>query len=523
MSSPSGNLKKVKKQPLPQAARSPPYRATQKHGDASKLELKMASTIASREGSTSDLVVSSDDQPLLAEIIGVIREEESKKRKKTIKQSGVPTDNDLVSSMATRLANVEKDLLAAKKEIIEKDVYIRNLEERLLSAKTKLNQMSSSPSLSSSSSSYHDLKLHCEALQQQVDDMEEFLNDYGLVWVGKCQPLTSTPPSLSSTTPPQTKPTLWSPESSLPPPFLSPPSFRIDFNLIASNITSLNTIAGKDCHVISHTPNGAELKVPEPIPLALYSNGLMLFSGPFRPYTDPMTQNFIQDLLDGYFPSELKEAYPEGVPFELNDKRYEEYIHTPHHYRLFPGTGQKLSNSPSSPLTPGIRHTPNVTSDSNVDKGATVSMENFLRKIPKNVIRGGRVIDVHAGLTETLQGSSSKVRLLNTPVVEEIKQRLEYDEEVRPHTPGRLVTLRIKSETGETTYILKMHSSDTIGDIHKQLNKIKSKQEKKGFVLKGAFPPRSFTDMNITLKDSGLVPSANLFLAKMEQASTSVT
>lgn len=57
----------------------------------------------------------------------------------------------------------------------------------------------------------------------------------------------------------------------------------------------------------------------------------MLFNGPFRPYTDPMTQvyianvivfianyqEFIQDLTDGYFPSELKEAYPEGVPFEV--------------------------------------------------------------------------------------------------------------------------------------------------------------------------------------------------------------
>ena len=188
MSSPSGNLKKVKRQPLPQTARSPPYRAPQKHGDAAKLELKMASTMASREGLTSDFV-SSNDQPLLAEIIGVIREEESKKRKKTIKQSGVPTDNDLVSSMATRLANVEKDLLAAKREIIEKvndflllnslqffcilqDVYIRNLEARLSSAETKLNPVSSSCSFSSPSSSYQDLKLQCEALQQQVDDME---------------------------------------------------------------------------------------------------------------------------------------------------------------------------------------------------------------------------------------------------------------------------------------------------------------------------------------------------------------
>ena len=35
------------------------------------------------------------------------------------------------------------------------------------------------------------------------------------------------------------------------------------------------------------------------------------------------------------------------------------------------------------------------------------------------------------------------------------------------------------------------------------------------YVIKGAFPPRSFTDMNATLADSGLCPNANLFLSKL--------
>ena len=36
----------------------------------------------------------------------------------------------------------------------------------------------------------------------------------------------------------------------------------------------------------------------------------------------------------------------------------------------------------------------------------TVTMETFFSRLPKTVIRKGRVIDIHGGLTETLQVSA---------------------------------------------------------------------------------------------------------------------
>ena len=58
----------------------------------------------------------------------------------------------------------------------------------------------------------------------------------------------------------------------------------------------------------------------DPIPLTLYKNGLAMYSGPFRPYSDLLTQQFITDLQDGYFPSELKDRYPEGIPFKVSQQ-----------------------------------------------------------------------------------------------------------------------------------------------------------------------------------------------------------
>jgi len=40
--------------------------------------------------------------------------------------------------------------------------------------------------------------------------------------------------------------------------------------------------------------------------------------GPLRSYDNPITSSFIHDILDGYFPSELQQEFPDGVPFTVN-------------------------------------------------------------------------------------------------------------------------------------------------------------------------------------------------------------
>ena len=57
--------------------------------------------------------------------------------------------------------------------------------------------------------------------------------------------------------------------------------------------------------------------MPDPVPLTLYANGIVMFSGPFRPYAEPTTQQCMQDILDGYFPTELQNKFPDGIPFAV--------------------------------------------------------------------------------------------------------------------------------------------------------------------------------------------------------------
>ena len=53
------------------------------------------------------------------------------------------------------------------------------------------------------------------------------------------------------------------------------------------------------------------------MPFTIYANGIVLYSGPFRSFGEPTTQQCIKDIQDGYFPSELQHRYPDGVPFNV--------------------------------------------------------------------------------------------------------------------------------------------------------------------------------------------------------------
>ncbi|VEL19423.1 unnamed protein product [Protopolystoma xenopodis] len=71
----------------------------------------------------------------------------------------------------------------------------------------------------------------------------------------------------------------------------------------------------------SYGSNIARFQLPETVQITLYDDGICLASGPFRPFIDPLTLTFVQDILDGYYPSEFKQSYPDGVLIEFIDKR----------------------------------------------------------------------------------------------------------------------------------------------------------------------------------------------------------
>ena len=63
------------------------------------------------------------------------------------------------------------------------------------------------------------------------------------------------------------------------------------------------------------------------------------------------------------------------------------------------------------------------------------------------------------------------------------------------------------------TYVLKLPYWATIRDVRNALDKHRNNEEgDQNYILRSAFPPRSYEDLDESLQEAELVPNATLFL-----------
>ncbi|KAI4876593.1 hypothetical protein NFI96_014818 [Prochilodus magdalenae] len=478
-------------------------------------------------------------------------------RKRSPKEGCPPSDFELMSSMVQKLAQLEKKVKTQALDINSKVRYVTRqtgsvtdgslstvartartiaaLEGRL--KRLQGNDFPCTPTEEGEEEKDEGegLAEKCRRLQNQVWEMERFLNDYGMIWVGGGED----PDSAGEAQPEDSGLGLWNPGASLVQ------RFSVNFDLVLQNIVDLNVLAGEGESHVTSVPGGARLTQPDPVPLWLYKNGIVMFSGPFRSYQDPRTQRCMQDLMDGYFPSELQERFPDGVVFQVHDRREEEF-------RVrravgFPGKGHTVGGSEEEPQDHQEEDRSRLLDHSRSrltgqHPGQALSMERFLNKLPESVVRGGKVISIRSSLKGHLQGSaggteSHSVSVVETPALQNLRERLESSEADR--SEAEVTTLRVKSEDGERTFLLKMFFTDTIAHLRQHLDAhrcsralwscgVQSSSERVGLTILlllphrgsscppydiiSAFPQRCHSDDARTLLACGLTPNAALLL-----------
>nr|XP_021499125.1 UBX domain-containing protein 11 isoform X6 [Meriones unguiculatus]XP_021499135.1 UBX domain-containing protein 11 isoform X6 [Meriones unguiculatus] len=378
-----------------------------------------------------------------------------------------------------------------------------------------------------------ELETQCIQLQRQVGEMERFLSDYGLQWVGEPMDQEDSEGKEGGESDDRdwmTAKKFWKPGDSVVPP-------EVDFDRLLASLQDLSELVVEGESQVTPVPGGAQLRTLEPIPLKLYRNGIIMFDGPFRPFYDPTTQRCLRDILDGFFPSELQRLYPDGVPFKVSDLRNQ--VFPEDGLGPFPGEGRvvgrkmrkamdrvedptgklgpegglgagqdKLQVASASAESPSWAKAPNA-----LPAGSRMTAEKFLNRLPKCVIRQGEVIDIRGPIRDTLQNCCPLPGRIQETVVEtpaltsERRRSLES-----PSTPVPLHTmLRIKSENGEQAFLLMMRPEDTVGDVRKLLAHARG-TDLATFEIFSTFPPTVYKDDTVTLKAAGLAPSATLLL-----------
>ena len=206
-----------------------------------------------------------------------------------------------------------------------------------------------------------DLESKNQRLRNQVHEMESFLKDYGLVWVGRNHGANN---------------------------HVEAPKPQIDFAILFSRLDELNELAGAGKKVVQVKGKKAVFGRKEGIPLSVYKDGIMLFRGPFRPYTSDNARSFLNDVMDGYFPAEFKDKYPDGVVFEINDSSDKTY-----------DDKMKAHEENESSSSNGFKAFGGIGKSCNSPKMKT---QEFLNRLPEKIICGGEVIQIRQDIADRL-------------------------------------------------------------------------------------------------------------------------
>ncbi|XP_045155078.1 UBX domain-containing protein 11 isoform X2 [Echinops telfairi] len=396
-------------------------------------------------------------------------------------------DADVTPSIAQRLQDLEQQVQAQAAEILSKDKKILSLEKLVQT----LQQSQGKEALQQQ----EELEMTCTQLQRQVDEMERFLSDYGLQWVGEPMDQEDSEGQEVSEENQEdwmTVKKFWKPGDSAVPP-------EVDFDRLLASLMDLSELAAEGETQVTAVPGGARLRPLEPIPLKLYRNGIVMFNGPFRPFHEPSTQRCLRDILDGFFPSELQRLYPHGGPFKVSDFRNQLYPEGG--LDPFPGEGRVVG------------HGMFKASGSVDNSGSQMTAEKFLNRLPKVMIRQGEVVDIRGPIRDTLQyycplpGRIQEI-MVETPALAAERQRSQES----PQTPvPPLSMLRIKSENCEQAFLLMMWPKDTVGDVRTLLSRARA-MDSADFEIFSTFPPTVYSDDTVTLQAAGLVPNATLLL-----------
>ncbi|CAG9466770.1 unnamed protein product [Pedinophyceae sp. YPF-701] len=278
------------------------------------------------------------------------------------------------------------------------------------------------------------------------------------------------------------------------------------------------------------------------------------------PFTDPAARGVVQDIIDGFYPYQLREDFPEGAHLVLLDKAGMTYVPTSAR-----GEGAGAGGAAGAPQQAGNVH---GMASLGQPKDGPRTKEEYLKKLPETVIKNGKIVELRKGISDFISGrdgggnagrpprdaaSQKDARSgphaaggpLATSAIDRLLKRGPSSKAVTsqllvgqhksagpsrsPSVRGSLnekaasavevcaesdhsdepcATLQIKAEDGRM-HVLKMAATATIGQLRSKLDILRVPQGP--YEIRSAFPPRAYSDLAETLEAAGLVPNATLF------------
>ncbi len=367
-------------------------------------------------------------------------------------------DTDLIGVMSRRLREAEAQLVVQSKTLVKQ---AKELEQTRV------------------------LRQENEALRRQLAEMETFLNDYGLMWIGSPADAEAQEEEQEAEEEEQVV--------QAPPQALAGPPVPV--RVLQARVAELNALAGDESELVRLPDGKTTLRNKVSVCVSVYADGFRVDKGPLRSYQHESSQRFFCDLADGFFPWEFQERYPNGVHLDLEDLTDQQGAAAPS--EAFTGRGRVLGSNVRS-----LSRTPE----------AEQSAAELLAKLPERVVRGARVVEIRKEVAGML-GAGGGVGVCSGnqgPIVVET-DALHALEDGRA---ADVTTLRIRHGSGPVM-VVKMRHTDTIGALRVALKP--HVHPGQAYELRTAFPARAYADDAESMQDAGLTPNATLDLRYVGQ------
>ncbi|XP_076287779.1 uncharacterized protein LOC143212670 [Lasioglossum baleicum] len=299
----------------------------------------------------------------------------------------IEEESELIGALTKQLYLVESQMQVVQSNLKKKEEQLKTKDQEVTKLKRKIKDWESKikeqdalkkkeqQQRRTQKENSEQLYRRCLTLERRIQEMEKFLADYGLIWVGDTNARNPGTPANNY--------------------------IETCYEQIIANIDQLNLAAGKGEVHVQHNEKGrgATFKTPSCMSLKFYKNGMIVQDGLLRLYDDPATVSFLRDILEGYFPSELQQEYPNGVPFKIEDKRKQMYLGDSVE---FPGQGYRLGKQPQADNMPVVQSKPR--------RPGTTSLKSSRRSTPQK--------EIQSGLDHTASPSTSRSGKPRSPSVE---------------------------------------------------------------------------------------------------------
>jgi len=320
------------------------------------------------------------------------------------------------------------------------------------------------------------LRTERDHYKRQAEEMMQFLCDYGLTWVGTAG---ESPAGLADLGQPSSGCASEAACSETPTAkdrvLLMSAVANVDIQALESCVEDLNSNVDRQGVRIEKDLVGggvqARLVADDtlPIPLTIFSDGVKLGRLVFHAFGEPMAQQILRDILDGYFPYVLKTEHPDGVSMKVVDR-------TSHTFEAW--------------------------------------LRDFAHRDEDLNSGGDRLLPARGMAIHRRSSGSCAHRTVSFPGDGSGKKELSLLEAGRdPALPTARLQVKL---WGRQRLILRMEPSHTVGDLQDALKRILEEEDmrlgdKQRLLLRTAFPPCSYMDRKQTLQGVGLVPTATLF------------